>query len=83
MFQDEQEKKRLEQLQKKAEAKALLEKEMESIKATTKTAPPPPKITRAQISQMKEKVVRVEPAVSIFGLISRSNFTRNILRIPL
>lgn len=57
---EEQEKKRQEQLQKKAEAKALLEKEMESIKANVKTAPPPPKITRAQISQMKEKVVKAE-----------------------
>lgn len=59
---DEQEKKRQEQLQKKAEAKALLEKEMESIKASIKVAPPPPKITRAQISQMNGKVIRAEPA---------------------
>ncbi|XP_022117654.1 coiled-coil domain-containing protein 124 [Pieris rapae] len=58
---DEQEKKRLEQLQKKAEAKALLEKEMESIKG--KALPPPPKITRAQISQIKEKAIRPEPTV--------------------
>ncbi|XP_028160937.1 coiled-coil domain-containing protein 124 [Ostrinia furnacalis] len=57
---EDQEKKRLEQLQKKAEAKALLEKEMESIKSV-KAAPPPPKITRAQISFAKEKVVRPEP----------------------
>ncbi|XP_026492732.1 coiled-coil domain-containing protein 124 [Vanessa tameamea] len=56
---EEQEKKRLEQLQKKAEAKALLEKEMESLKG--KVAPPPPKITRAQITQMKEKSVKPEP----------------------
>ncbi|CAH3971345.1 unnamed protein product [Pieris brassicae] len=58
---DEQEKKRQEQLQKKAEAKALLEKEMESIKG--KALPPPPKITRAQISQIKEKTIRHEPTV--------------------
>ncbi|XP_047519850.1 coiled-coil domain-containing protein 124 [Pieris napi] len=58
---DEQEKKRQEQLQKKAEAKALLEKEMESIKG--KALPPPPKITRAQISQIKEKTTRPEPTV--------------------
>ncbi|KAL0901961.1 hypothetical protein ABMA27_007104 [Loxostege sticticalis] len=58
---EEQEKKRLEQLQKKAEAKALLDKEMESIKATVKAAPPPAKVTRAQISQVKEKIVRAEP----------------------
>ncbi|XP_049876304.1 coiled-coil domain-containing protein 124 [Pectinophora gossypiella] len=57
---EEQEKKRLEQLQKKAEAKALLEKEMESIKKV-KAAPPPPKITRAQITQMKEKTIKAEP----------------------
>ncbi|XP_050346421.1 coiled-coil domain-containing protein 124 [Nymphalis io] len=56
---EEQEKKRLEQLQKKAEAKALLEKEMESLKG--KVAPPPPKITRAQITQMKERTVKPEP----------------------
>ncbi|XP_038207944.1 coiled-coil domain-containing protein 124 [Zerene cesonia] len=56
---EEQEKKRLEQLQKKAEAKALLEKEMESIKG--KAIPPPPKITRAQITQMKEKTIKAEP----------------------
>ncbi|KAM3960931.1 coiled-coil domain-containing protein 124 [Aphomia sociella] len=58
---EDQEKKRLEQLQKKAEAKALLEKEMESIKGTVKNAPPPPKITRAQISQFKEKTIKAEP----------------------
>ncbi|XP_072947446.1 coiled-coil domain-containing protein 124 [Epargyreus clarus] len=57
---DEQEKKRLEQLQKKAEAKALLEKEMESIKGTVK-APPPPKVTRAQINILKEKTIKAEP----------------------
>ncbi|CAH0724509.1 unnamed protein product, partial [Brenthis ino] len=57
---EEQEKKRLEQLQKKAEAKALLEKEMESIKGKV-AAPPPQKITRAQITQMKEKAVKTEP----------------------
>ncbi|XP_045446831.1 coiled-coil domain-containing protein 124 [Melitaea cinxia] len=55
---EEQEKKRLEQLQKKAEAKALLEKEMESIKS--KVAPPPPKITRAHITMMKEKTIKQE-----------------------
>ncbi|CAH2102975.1 unnamed protein product [Euphydryas editha] len=55
---EEQEKKRLEQLQKKAEAKALLEKEMESIKP--KVAPPPPKITRAQITTLKERTIKQE-----------------------
>ncbi|CAB3240140.1 unnamed protein product [Arctia plantaginis] len=55
-----EEKKRQEQLQKKAEAKALLEKEMQSIKANTKAAPPPPKITRAQIEKIKEKSIKVE-----------------------
>ncbi|KAJ2940709.1 hypothetical protein O0L34_g14819 [Tuta absoluta] len=60
---EEQEKKRLEQLQKKAEAKALLEKELETINKAPKAAkaPPPPKVTRAQISQMKEKTVKAEP----------------------
>ncbi|XP_075992035.1 coiled-coil domain-containing protein 124-B-like [Anticarsia gemmatalis] len=56
-----EEKKRQEQLQKKAEAKALLEKEMDSIKGNTKAAPPPPKITRAQIEKMKEKTIKPEP----------------------
>lgn len=60
-LQDDQEKKRLEQLQKKQEAKALLEKEMESLKSTPKAAPPP-KITRAQISKIQEKSVKPEPA---------------------
>ncbi|CAH0405587.1 unnamed protein product [Chilo suppressalis] len=60
---EEQEKKRQEQLQKKAEAKALLEKELDSIKGNTK-APPPPKITRAQISQVKEKINKAEPVKS-------------------
>ncbi|KOB69625.1 Uncharacterized protein OBRU01_09422 [Operophtera brumata] len=59
---DDQEKKRLEQLQKKAEAKAILEKEMDSIKVT-KAAPPPPKITRAHITHMKEKTIKAEQAV--------------------
>ncbi|CAK1601601.1 unnamed protein product [Parnassius mnemosyne] len=57
---EEQEKKRLEQLKKKAEAKALLEKEMESIKGTVKAAPQP-KITRAQIEQIKERSKKAEP----------------------
>ncbi|XP_045779320.1 coiled-coil domain-containing protein 124 [Maniola jurtina] len=56
---EDQEKKRLEQLQKKAEAKALLEKEMESIKP--KAVPPPAKITRAQITHMKERTIKAEP----------------------
>ncbi|CAH2256749.1 coiled-coil domain-containing protein 124 [Pararge aegeria] len=58
---EEQEKKRLEQLQKKAESKALLEKEMESIKSKAAVIPPTTKITRAQITQMKEKTIRAEP----------------------
>lgn len=69
ILQDDQEKKRLEQLQKKAEAKALLEKEMESIKPVSKVVPPPPKITRAQISQSKEKVVKAEPVKPMVSLL--------------
>lgn len=61
---EEQEKKRHEQLQKKAEAKALLEKEMDSIKSKV-SAPPPQKITRAQITQMKEKIVKPETVKSV------------------
>ncbi|CAH2049898.1 unnamed protein product, partial [Iphiclides podalirius] len=57
---EEQERKRLEQLKKKADAKALLEKEMESIKGAVKAAPQP-KITRAQIEQIKERSLKVEP----------------------
>ncbi|XP_068626311.1 coiled-coil domain-containing protein 124-like [Battus philenor] len=57
---EEMEKKRLEQLKKKAEAKALLEKEMESIKGNVKAAPQP-KITRAQIEQIKERSQKAEP----------------------
>lgn len=47
-------------MKKKAEAKALLEKEMESIKGTVKVAPQP-KITRAQIEQIKERSLKAEP----------------------
>lgn len=68
-YQEDQEKKRLEQLQKKAEAKALLEKEMQSIKAAPKAAPPPPKITRAQIERMKEKTIKAEPVKPVVTLI--------------
>ncbi|XP_023949691.2 coiled-coil domain-containing protein 124 [Bicyclus anynana] len=57
---EDQEKKRQEQLQKKAESKALLEKEMESIKGKTATQPLA-KVTRAQITQMKEKNVKTDP----------------------
>ncbi|XP_014358011.2 coiled-coil domain-containing protein 124 [Papilio machaon] len=57
---EEMEKKRLEQLKKKAEAKALLEQEMESIKGSVKAAPQP-KITRAQIEQIKERSMKAEP----------------------
>ncbi|GBP44584.1 Coiled-coil domain-containing protein 124 [Eumeta japonica] len=56
---EDQEKKRQQLLEKKAEAKALLEKEMESIKATTKNAPQP-KVTRNQITQLKEKAIKEE-----------------------
>lgn len=37
---------------------------MESIK-TTKAPAPPPKITRAQITQIKEKSIKVEPAAPV------------------
>lgn len=66
MFQEEQDRKREQQLAKKAENKLLLEQELSSIKKTGKTAPPP-KITRAQINtsittvkkenEKKEKIV--------------------------
>jgi hypothetical protein len=52
--QDEQEKKRLQQLEKKAEAKALLEKEMASIKVSS-SKQPISKITRADIVATAEK----------------------------
>lgn len=67
-LQEDQEKKRLEQLQKKQEAKALLEKEMESIKIV-KAAPPPPKITRAQINQMKERTIKPEPPIPVVNIL--------------
>lgn len=57
-LQEDQEKKKLEQAQKKAEAKALLEKEMADIKKTAAKVAPPPKITRAQI----EKKIAAAPA---------------------
>ncbi|XP_022902021.1 coiled-coil domain-containing protein 124-like [Onthophagus taurus] len=51
-----EEKKKQAQLEKKAEAKALLEKEMESLKKAPSKPPPPVKITRAQIEQAKQPV---------------------------
>ena len=51
--QEKQEKKRQEYLEKKAEAKAQLEKEMATIKVGVKQ--PPAKITRADIMVVKEK----------------------------
>ncbi|KAG6454949.1 coiled-coil domain-containing protein 124 [Manduca sexta] len=82
---DEQEKKRQEQLQKKAEAKALLEKEMESIKGSVKTAPPPPKITRAQIAHMKEKVIKAEPVAPVPSrvVVEEPPLEENLNRIQL
>lgn len=83
-WQEEQEKKRLEQLQKKAEAKALLEKEMESIKG--KVVPPPAKITRAQITHMKEKSAKAEPdkpVVSFFHHPHHSGQQHNTGKIRL
>lgn len=77
-LQEEQEKKRLEQLQKKAEAKALLEKEMESLKAAPKVAPPPPKITRAQIEKMKEKSMKAEPV----KVVRYNNYTLILIFKP-
>ncbi|XP_066155568.1 coiled-coil domain-containing protein 124-like [Euwallacea fornicatus] len=50
-----EERKRQEQLQRKAEAKALLEQEMSSGFVKTVKAPPPVKITRAQIQAKKEE----------------------------
>jgi len=49
------ERKRQEQVQRKAEAKALLEKEMGSIKIAKPSAPPA-KVTRAQIQTKREEV---------------------------
>ncbi|XP_053616779.1 coiled-coil domain-containing protein 124 [Plodia interpunctella] len=82
---EDQERKRQEQLQKKAEAKALLEKEMESIKAPTKTAPPPPKITRAQISLMKEKTIKPEPVKPVPSrvVVEQPPLEENLNRIHL
>lgn len=56
---DEKEKKRLEQLERKKEADALLEKELNSIKVST-ASKPPPKITRASIQSGLQKKQEVE-----------------------
>ncbi|KAI5745949.1 hypothetical protein M8J76_015744 [Diaphorina citri] len=56
---DEREKKRLEQLERKKEADALLEKELNSIKVNTATKPPP-KITRASIQTGLQKKKELE-----------------------
>lgn len=55
---EEQEKKKLSVADKKAEVKALLEQETASIKKIVKL-PPPPKVTRAQISEQ----VSIKPEV--------------------
>lgn len=80
-----EEKKRQEQLQKKAEAKALLEKEMESLKSAPKAAPPPPKITRAQIEKMKEKTIKVEPPKPVPSrvIVEEPPLEENLNRIQL
>lgn len=52
------EKKKQQQLERKAEAKALLEKEMTTIKSNK--IPPPPKITRSQINQTKTVPLKKE-----------------------
>lgn len=52
-FKEEEDRRRAEQAKKKAEAKALLEKEMNSIQTTAKI--PQSKITRAQIEAEVEK----------------------------
>lgn len=80
-----EEKKRQEQLQKKAEAKALLEKEMESLKSAPKAAPPPPKITRAQIEKMKEKTIIVEPPKPVPSrvIVEEPPLEENLNRIQL
>jgi len=54
-----EERKRQELLQRKAEAKALLEQEMGSIKATKPA--PPAKVTRAQIQKKQEAPKKKEP----------------------
>lgn len=80
---EDQEKKRLEQLKKKEEAKALLEKEMQSIKPT-KAPAPPPKITRAQITQIKEKAVKPEAApVPARVVVEEPPLEENLNRIQL
>lgn len=58
---------------------------MESIKSTTKTAPPPPKITRAQISQAKEKMAKPETAKPVPSkvVIEEPPLEENLNRIQL
>ncbi|XP_026319866.1 coiled-coil domain-containing protein 124 [Hyposmocoma kahamanoa] len=81
---EDQEKKRQEQLQKKAEAKKLLEQEMESLKGKVKEAPAP-KITRAQINQMKEKSVKAEPVKPVPSkvVVEEAPLVENLNRIQL
>lgn len=67
------EKKRQEQLKKKAESKALLEQEMESIKGNVKAAPQP-KITRAQIEQIKERSMKAEPEKPVVSSCVKGGF---------
>lgn len=46
---------------------------MESLKVAPKVAPPPPKITRAQIEKMKEKTIKAEPVKPVVSY-SISNY---------
>lgn len=50
-FQEDQDRKKEETASRKAEAKALLEKEMVAVSKPPKTAPAPRKVTRAEITQ--------------------------------
>lgn len=61
-MQEQQERKKNEALEKKAETKALLEQEMANIKKATKAAPAP-KITRAQINQKVTNTQKSEKSV--------------------
>eukprot|EP00112_Aurelia_sp_Birch-Aquarium-sp1_P011330 Seg2382.3 transcript_id=Seg2382.3/GoldUCD/mRNA.D3Y31 product="Coiled-coil domain-containing protein 124" protein_id=Seg2382.3/GoldUCD/D3Y31 len=57
---DDKEQKRLAELQRKKEAKALLEQEESKLQGKSKTASPAPKITRAQIEAQRQRDAQLQ-----------------------
>ena len=59
-IQDDKEQKRLAELQRKREARALLEQEESKLQGKSKTASAAPKVTRAQIEVQKQREAQIQ-----------------------